>query len=232
MSKGSGGGAGPRGNESGGNKTQGKTGEGRKGVEVSNRSLKAGRNFFGSDVRLADIANAVEGGKLSARLEGGKLVLRSNFAGVEADRIITRENGELVAHNEFFGISERSKFKGQGAALFARQAAALQAAGVSRIVTTAAGSFNNQFGFNGYYTWARMGYDGAVPHGTWDNLPQGMRAKMGASRSVQDLMALPGGKEAWKQHGATFKGTFSLRHGSRSQKVLAAYMKERATRGK
>lgn len=154
--------------------------------------------------------------------------------------------GALVVQNDHFAIEATlpdgtpNPLKGKGAETFATQVQALQALGVSRIETLAAGSGGHfsrgapawEGRFNGYYTWARLGYDGDVPERTLGALPPGLKARLGDRPTVQGLLALPGGLEAWKEYGDEFEGTFDLTPGSNSVRALEAYMKERGARGR
>lgn len=240
MGKGSGGGAGPRGNSSRGlSKPSGHLDPGlleRPNVNISASDLQAAEDFFGqgslSKEFIGALTNGVDGGDVSVIHQDGELLLSTWHNGVRARRTISRIKGELVAKNEIFTIADDSPYKGHGTEMLASQVIALKAAGVVKIKTTAAGHAKSQGKWNGYYTWARAGYDGKIPAKTWRKLPSGLKRQMGTSRSVQDLMSKAGGKEAWKQHGAQFQGTFNTRDGSRSMKVLQAYVAERASRGK
>jgi hypothetical protein len=76
---------------------------------------------------------------------------------------------------------------------------------------------------NGYYTWARLGYDGKIPHEVQSVLPD----DYASARSVQELMARPGGAQWWRERGTSWQGTFDLTPGSRSHQILDAYLKEK-----
>lgn len=71
---------------------------------------------------------------------------------------------------------------------------------------------------NGYYTWAVYGYDGEIPKKL--GLPSHIK-------TVQQLLALKGGREFWKRKGETFKGKFSLTKESKSIKILYKYAKDK-----
>src|SRR5262249_26497248 len=90
--------------------------------------------------------------------------------------------------------------------------------GLGGVSLTAEGQAGGEH--NGYYSWARLGADGPVPEKARAALPPEFRG----AKTVQDVMALPGGPAAWKQHGRTFEATFDLDPGSRSSRVLAAYL--------
>ncbi len=67
---------------------------------------------------------------------------------------------------------------------------------------------------NGYYTWARLGFDGKV---------DGPNGKV----KVSELMKTKSGREWWLENGDSFNGEFDLSVGSLSSRVLKAYRKEK-----
>jgi hypothetical protein len=126
-------------------------------------------------------------------------------------------------YNAYFSIPKDSKLKGQGAKIFSNQVKAAQKAGFDKINVSAAGSKNDRT-YNGYYTWARLGYrpnnsmqevasifrDTGRNYGTWENM---MKSKQG----VAD----------WKEHGSSWRGSFDLKKGSYSDKALKEYLKSK-----
>jgi hypothetical protein len=195
-------------------------------------------DFIGKEIEpsvLAAMANSLEGTNIQvSRIDYGgarKLHIIARGQGVSSQRTLSRdENGKLVMHNDSFGIDDKSSHKGKGFEFFKNQVDALMKAGVDRIETDAEGNANDPE-FNGYYTWPRLGYDGTITRRTFAKLPQEFQEKMGDSRSVLDLMDLPGGKEVWKKHGnRIYNASFDLTPGSRNHKVLAAYIEERRAR--
>jgi len=123
------------------------------------------------------------------------------------------ETREKIVYNESIEIGSKYRGSGIGADIFSQQVQEASAAGFSKIKTDA----SRQPGYNGYYTWARLGYDGPIPKSVRDKFP-------GVSR-VSELMRTPEGRSAWKEHGDTFAGEFDLKPGSQSRRVLDAYMK-------
>ncbi len=143
--------------------------------------------------------------------------------GLSAVRTLERNRkGELIANNQDFQIAKQGK--GLGLEIFSKQVAAMSKAGVERIHTNAAGSKDDVA--NGYYTWPRMGYDGPLEDEHLTALP----AQFRHHDTIQELMAAPGGREAWKKHGSDIDLTFDLQPGSKSRQVLEAYKAERAAR--
>lgn len=194
------------------------------------------KKLFGKDLdkgTLGAIANAVDGVDVDISIDstGRYMTLKYGRGDIHANRSIRKDaDGNVIIHNDIFEIEDHSPYKGKGAELFLNQVQALRDAGVSEIETHAAG-YKGHSRFNGYYTWPRFGYDGTISEHIFDRLPENFKRKMGRSRSVLDLMELPGGKDAWKEHGGDIlDAKFDLRDGSRSMKTLEAYLKERKQR--
>jgi GNAT superfamily N-acetyltransferase len=74
---------------------------------------------------------------------------------------------------------------------------------------------------NGYYTWARLGFDAPIPPEISRILPLGW----GNSTRISDILKRPGGKEWWRQNGIGFDGSFNLSPGSLSWDVLNGYLR-------
>jgi len=129
-------------------------------------------------------------------------------------------NGEKIIRNE---VLERTANAPAGFVLrlFARQVEAATRYGYARILTYAAGKPDGHM--NGYYTWPRLGYNGAFSAEEKTRLPNTFRS----ARTVQDIMATPEGRQWWKANGWAKELIFDLRPGSRSHQVLMKYLAER-----
>ena len=196
---------------------------GRAAVHVAPEVAGEVTSLFGSPqgVAAAVGAGGQKGVKVAVKRSrySDALQLDVEGPGWHAQRYVSRgEDGRPVMRNESITVTEKGK--GTGTRLFAAQVADLARRGFSHIETTAEGSKKDPLGRNGYYTWARLGYDGPIPAATRSKLPEGLAD----ATSVQDLLARPGGLAAWKEHGQTFNGAFDLDPQSRSSRVLAAYL--------
>lgn len=130
--------------------------------------------------------------------------------------------GDKTIENLGFSIANNSEYKGRGTELFATQVNAASAAGFTKIVTVAGGPSGGE---NGYYTWARLGYqpDGgnrAMFEGRW-------KAHTGKDTDFRDIMATPTGRKWFLANGDSYRGTFDLTPGSESRKTLDNYLAER-----
>lgn len=189
------------------------------------------RALFGREAQpheVAALANASGGMQVSASAWRNRLLnLQASGDGVDSDRTISRaDNGDLFCENTSFGIGKNSPHKGAGYQFLARQVAMLRRLGVKRIETSAAGNKNSGI-YNGYSTWPKLGFSGHIHEGIFGRLPGHLTQAMGRSREIRDLFDLPGGPEAWEQHGGSISCTFDLADGSRNMKALEAYIQHR-----
>lgn len=133
------------------------------------------------------------------------------------------EHGRLAAVNEYLRLKVDTR-DGVGTRMLAHQALQTKQAGFVYIYADAEGSAGGTM--NGYYTWARLGFDGSIPAAVRARLP----LELSGCHSVLDILEREGGAAWWREHGRTFSGTFDLRDGSRSIAVLQAYTKTRGIR--
>jgi hypothetical protein len=195
---------------------------------------------------VAAATNAPDGGRVNVdykqyRDGSSRVTVDSGGDGVTSNCSFERdpEEGSLVAHTDLFILDDEladgspNPWKGKGTEMVANQIAALRKLGAARSELFAARSNS----MNGYYTWPRLGYDGPLSRSVLESMSmndadhlRGRLPKRGAT--IQDLFALPGGKEYWKEHGDSIDLSFDLRDGSKSLLVLQAYLEERAGRKK
>lgn len=202
-------------------------GDGRRAVEAMLPGL--------SDEEIAHVACAPPGARVRVSSHRpGRISFDVGHDGVNADRTLYMDNGKLVCSNNALTIEDDSPHKGKGFQVFAAQVAALTKAGVSRIETYAAGRKGSPT-YNGYYTWPRFGYDAHFGGANFDAFPPDVKERtekiLGSDQSKWTLRGLfdrvPGGRDAWKNHGGGGPMQFDLSDGSPSQKALAAYIEER-----
>ncbi|EIC28016.1 phage head morphogenesis protein, SPP1 gp7 [Methylomicrobium album] len=131
----------------------------------------------------------------------------------------------LVMHNDYFALEPAFRKQKIGTRSFAQQVATLATLGVVSIETYAAGSFEEK-AYNGYYTWPRLGYDAPLTAQDIAALPPELRT----ARSVLDLMASEAGRAWWQTHGGPREMVFDLSAGSRSRRILQAYLENQGIR--
>lgn len=197
--------------------------------KAMDRTLKS---VFGKDSTITtnDIPSAVgapDGAKVvmdAGQFEDHVAVQVQSKDGWVANRkFVMGSDGKPYIENESFYLPKKLQGQGIGTQVFARQVENASAMGVDNIRTVAARGEDT----NGYYTWARLGYDGEISDGIRAKAPE---AFAGAKR-VSDLMRTKEGRDAWKEHGDTMSMKFDLNENSQSRRVLAAYLKEKGMKG-
>lgn len=129
------------------------------------------------------------------------------------------EDGNKILGNLGIELKESAQGKGLGTQIFHQQVQTAAALGINTIQTLAEGP-----PANGYYTWARLGYDGSAAASTWNKKPPEGVARVG---NVSELMKTEAGRQWWKENGGDISMRFDTRAGSQSRKVLDAYIKEK-----
>jgi hypothetical protein len=81
---------------------------------------------------------------------------------------------------------------------------------------------------NGYYTWARLGYDCKIDKLERPEDRDRVRKAFPEARMLSDLMKTQEGRDFWKKNGGPFQGKFNLSEGSQSRKVLESYVKAKS----
>lgn len=170
-------------------------------------------------VRNASVWIEMDGHQIAVEVRNSQFVMRRQYR--------RDDEGRLSAHHDLFVLND-GKGEGVGARLFARQVAALRNSGFEVIDVLAAGSWQEgqNGGFNGYYTWPRFGYDGALHSDLIPALPPALKD----ARMMLDVMSTEEGRDWWKKKGRWINLEFDLTEGSRSLQVHEAYLAERKLR--
>ena len=187
-------------------------------VNGENKTGFSNKYFFGLAGIPEDINNRVEL-TFDNKYDEVQVKYKSEKDGIFMSRSIDLKN--KVVDNSLFVIRDYSDFKGKGADVFKDQVEALQKNGYKKITTTA----QADEGFNGYYTWAVLGYKP-------ENEKEVMRKfsiKSGTTiyKNFNEVVRTSEGRKLWKKFGFTFDGEFDLKKGSDSVKTLDMYMKTR-----
>lgn len=136
-------------------------------------------------------------------------------------RSIDEEEGNV--HMELFMLDPTlDQGMGKGTEIFTNQVKEFQKKGYKKLETLAAKSDT----LNGYYTWARLGYDFVNPSSQddFDELvSSSVDNDISSARSLPELMSFPKGREFWKKNGFEFDGAFDLSENSKSMFILNRY---------
>lgn len=176
--------------------------------------------FIGKKVTAQDIGE-LSGAPDGSMVEVGRssrsaLTVRSYSTGWKSLRVIEFKGTPEIT-NAFMSVDKEYQGKNLGTISLAKQVDAAVRMGFERIVTTCAGDRDSDY--NGYYTWAKLGYNGQIPQEYHDRLP----GQYGRARTIQQLFAMKGGPEIWKDRGGEWEGIFSLHEGSLSRRILREY---------
>ena len=202
-------------------------------VEITDAEVGAFTKEMGKEMSkesLAAVAGLDETYTVNEMTIRGTEGVVSISASVSGDKVhIVREidlkNNRIINSNMY--IEKDSRGQGIGTKMLVDQVRSASDQGFDSIHLRAAGSgpgersWGEQHGTVGYYTWARLGF---VP----DRAPNvyagaGKRVSVNTTRA----MATSQGRAWWKKNGGAFDGTFDLKKGSTSRRVLDAYAKEK-----
>ncbi|MCB1890091.1 MAG: GNAT family N-acetyltransferase [Rhodocyclaceae bacterium] len=131
-------------------------------------------------------------------------------------------NGQLTLYK--IHIHPRWQRRGLGTRIVALQLRAAAQLGLSSAIgaTIRRDSDIDDQCQNGYYTFARLGFDAEIPA----ELKAETSERFSSILRVQQLMSLEGGRQFWKAKGVATKMTFDLSHGSSDWVVLDSYMRD------
>jgi hypothetical protein len=150
---------------------------------------------------------------------------------IQMSRNTFEDKGKRIMSNNEFKIKNTDLHKKKiGLRSFAGEVRYLKSHGFHHIETLA---FRDE-GYNGYFTWPRLGYDGNIVEDWMIGRPEyedlfnqlGVDVDTVGYYPVSELMKTPEGRKWWSENGWTFAGRFDLASDSRSTRVLEDYLKE------
>jgi GNAT superfamily N-acetyltransferase len=151
-----------------------------------------------------------------------------------AKRIIFKNAAGVHILNDEFFMKESAQGQGIGSDVFGRQVEQCREMGIASIRCHAAKANPREpeKPHNGYYTWARLGYDADIEDDNFDTpVFKAIQAKFPEANTLQDVMASKEGRDWWKANGSDiYHARFELADGSRSMRIHDAYQAERAAK--
>jgi GNAT superfamily N-acetyltransferase len=189
-----------------------------------------------SDEELARLSGAPRASELHVEpTDGGKIELRVVNQDLLCEPIV--RNVAQVAHEGYvFEIQNkafvlRQQFRGMGigprsVAIELHEAQRLKY--FSKVVVNAVGDWHHRsgaFAMNGYYVWAKMGFNAVLPLSFRDHPSLPVACK--GCRDVADLFSTVEGRDFWLRHGSTLDLEFPLEEASLSWKRFRRYAQER-----
>jgi GNAT superfamily N-acetyltransferase len=222
--------------------------------QLRSMTKKMGKELGTAD--LAELAGATEGYevyKIAVDPVGGDVSVHAKLrvgeaynvddpnrdSWTEPNNVVWLERHVEIGNNRIINanmlVDERHQGQGHGAKMLVTQTRAAVKHGFDSIHVRAAGRGTGnlsqpgedivgtpQASTVGYYTWARLGFTpDAAP------LMQSGGKWPGSSVNLARMMSTKRGRDFWNRHGKSFDGTFDLKEGSVSRRVLDAYAKEK-----
>jgi len=177
---------------------------------------------------IGGLVGALDGAKISVdHNDEGGLFLHVNHPLISQQvRSLDRDfRGRVFMHNEIFRAS-RTAPKGTGLKSFATQVLHAGKFGVEYIDTDAVGNYKTSKDaarWNGYYTWARFGYNAQLGPNDWAIFPETFKG----IQDLNELMLQTNGKFVWLYKGTGRPMLFDLDRSSRSRRILEKYLQEK-----
>jgi GNAT superfamily N-acetyltransferase len=194
--------------------------------QVSARLLRISQSQEDQQDVLAGIAGVPDGSDARVRVVNEEMIevnFENQQVGIRGMRAIRKDaEGKTYIQNRLFVVESGQQKKGIGTNMVRQQISFAEEHGIDRLSTSAARARNT----NGYYTWARLGYDAELPSILTNKLPRNLQG----AANVSDLMKTPEGRAWWKRNGVSMHMEFDLKPGSLSRKMFDAYTQERAQR--
>jgi len=169
--------------------------------------------------KIVAAAGAPDGATVTIQVQEHQLAIEYATKEIaNAQRVFIKDRkGDTYIRNDSFFLTASAQDKGLGTKTLKGQVDAASKMGIDRIETYGAGAAGEAT--NGYYTWPRLGYDAKIP--------TTFRGDRGDAKTLSDLMKTPEGRREWKSKGNGLYLEFDLKEGSRSRKVLDAYVEKR-----
>jgi len=195
--------------------------------DTEQRVSSAAKEMFGhgwdavTRESVADAAGALDNASVMVDEWEGQIRVSVKHPDVMTqERILYREGNETFMLNdqlETFGES------GIGREIFRQQVVASKRLGLNAMKAVASGDgrVGDQ---NGYYTWARYGYDGPIESIRSKRTQEKVRQRFPKAKTMLDLMSTQAGRDFWRDNGTEWDATFDLADGSRSLAVFEAYL--------
>jgi len=176
-----------------------------------------------ADEELAAAAGALDGAALNVSVRKG----RELFVEITHPLIVRQErgfrrdaSGELYIWNHYFEKRHDAP-PGVGIRSFKTQVAGARQLGVTRIELWAAGDAMDT-SYNGYYTWARVGFNDSLSDAERKRLPR----RFARVKTINELIRR-NGHQVWKEIGSAHKMTFDLADDSSMMMIFKAYLEEK-----
>ncbi len=198
-------------------------------------------NFFGhelSEIELANLVGAIENAVILVEGRGDKIFVQIKHPKLKIHDVFIARNFKNQIFIRIDEIEFHSAYRGkkEGVKMLIRQVVQAQKLNVVYIEAEADGNPKKFYRRNGYYVWARLGFDAPIPIHSKMLLPINLKFinNLGTwqeTRTLNNLM-LNGGHQWWRENGEEYLAFFDLNDNSNSLEVLEKYVIELRQEGK
>lgn len=212
-------------------------------VDDDNELKRTTKEMFGKELskeKLVELAGGfnelIKGFTISADPYSRTISVSSVFGSDNLVKHMNRTIKKDSIHMDLFVLNNNAKGQNIAPRMLYTSALMAHKMGIPRIETHAAGSINSSY-YNGYYTWARCGYDQELGLNHKSSLKQAVGggmctqaewdSKFSGYTHVSQFMETKQGRDIWKRYGSDLHyAEFDTRPNSKSMKVLKAYLRE------
>lgn len=175
--------------------------------------------------RAASLAGAPPGSEVVVTQRyGSRYSVKTNGDGIDFEITVTDTDGEKSVYADGIFLDRDTQKGGIGSRAMATMIYNAKDLGFDDFTLTAAGYHGGRM--NGYYTWPRLGFDGAVYGSTAEQAVEDLGLDFTPTK-ISQIFEADGGPEWWRVNGHSFSATFDMREGSKSWQRLSRYMEHR-----
>ena len=189
------------------------------------------RQFFGRDlshVELANLVGALDESALFVEGRGDRVLVQIKHRKLKTHDVIIAHTaaGKVFVRIDELEFAAFHRGQREGVKMLLRQITQARKLGVAYLEAEADGNAKTFARRNGFYVWARFGFDAPLAQTKTAALPQRLKFIEGReARTLNDLM-LRDGQSWWRANGAECLTFFDLRDNSNSLRVLEKYLLE------
>lgn len=191
--------------------------------QVKKLKEQLGANY---EKRLLAVSGVPDGSQVDLAYMGNYVYVtarNAQFGTIQNRYVYFGADGQKpYVYNAYFKVAKEKQGNGAGAEIFFAQVEASARAKFGKIKVTAARNEE----MNGYYTWARFGYDADISS-LDGSMASKIQSKFPNATRMSDLMKTKAGRDWWLANGDTWRGTFDLSKTSENRKHLRNYMAAR-----
>lgn len=187
-----------------------------------------GNKTFLSKEEVAQLSGAVDGSVLTITewetaqypaMLITKAVAEEVYAAPSRHVVRLNDEGDLSLVIDMQKLVLEQQGKGISAFALRQQVRTAKMLGFKEFEAFAIGDINDP-NHNGYYTWARLGFNAAIPTKLRNKLPENLKN----AQELADLMETEQGRQWWYEYGSDIAVRFDLSDNSKSLKILRTYL--------